>query len=157
MNRRTVLALFSGTPLITAGCLERLDNPDTPVQLCQVGIQNHTTASYQGEIQVLQDETVLVEYSGDVNPAEGGNVDGVETTILGGVSMSAEDIPDDAGQYQVQMRITGDNVDIGDTFDTVDATADHVTVLGLIQKRGGDGDERVVFATAPVPQQNECS
>lgn len=135
MNRRAVLALFAGTSLISPGCPGRIDDSEDPVQLCRVGITSRHTESLHGEIRVLQDDEVVVEYSGEIRPAEDGTVDGVETTKLGGIMVPEEDIPAKSGRYHIQMRITGENVELEDAFDTAEAVADHVTIAGFVENR----------------------
>lgn len=101
MDRRTALGGIStcATGLI-AGCFGIGDQSMDPIRLCRVVINNRADERLKAEFRLTEDDTVLVEQSEAIPPAEGSVVDGF--------TVPDETLPADPGYYRVHMRIAGE-------------------------------------------------
>lgn len=156
MKRRVLLALCASTPLITAGCLDRISASDGPVQLCSVSFSNAHSEPCEGDIRILEDDTVVVKQSEEIAAAEEGVVGGVETTIEGGFAVPDEDLPAEPGHYTIQMRVTGSEWEHQEEFSTSDTDQAYVSLIGRIENRPAGGEDNVVFGIARVTDPEWC-
>ncbi|SDR29949.1 hypothetical protein [Natronobacterium texcoconense] len=142
-TRRTVLASCATSSLVTGGCVGSGSERQGTITLCDVSIHNRHEEPIEVEIRVREDETIVAETAGEIEPADEEVRDGTETAVFDGVTIPNGELPDEPGEYHVRMRIAGKEWremrtrDIGPRIET-----DHVTIDGRIERQQRGETER---------------
>lgn len=138
MKRRSVLlACVGAVSAGTAGCLGRLRDTGEPTRLCVEGVDNRHTAPVEVEYRVLEDDTVLLDEAGTVEP-EGFHRPGGEWTV-------------GPGRYRVRMRLAGE---AWEEVDTARTSGEHLAVFGRVDTVDAGGDPFLAIMRSRNP--NAC-
>lgn len=105
-TRRAFLAIAA---MVTAGCSGLRDSSTTDSQLCDVGVVNQYESTVKVELRIQEDGELLIEEEALLRPPDEGARYG------NALFLQEEQLPTDAGQYLVQMRVAGDEWEPLDT------------------------------------------
>ncbi|WP_224826913.1 hypothetical protein [Saliphagus infecundisoli] len=128
-------------------------NGENAIILCSVGLSNSSSESVVGELRLIEDDTVLIERSEELDPKQE-LIDGPDETRVDGFTIPHEELPSDSGQYSVKMRV---NDGAWQEVSTSDWDGDTIMVRGEVEDQdtgnGNSPDIRIMYSY----QGSECA